>query len=122
MKRTSGEQERPSRWALSRPDRLKPVPAGLSLSSRRHPPAPARMLNGHVALRASCEGARQPAIGVDPGDRLAGVEIEHMRAAAEGVDARPRAGVRLLEAPAAGKTESLGAALDELGSPARDRR
>ena len=30
-----GEREGPNRQALSRPDRLKPVPAGLSLSSRR---------------------------------------------------------------------------------------
>src|SRR6185312_317288 len=34
-------------------------------------------------------------------------------APAERVDARPRAGVCPLEAPAAGKTESLSAALDE---------
>src|SRR5579872_2898814 len=41
MKRTSGEQERAEPLgALSRPDRLKPVPAGLSLSSRRRPHAP----------------------------------------------------------------------------------
>ena len=36
-----------------------------------------------------------------------------MGAAAEGVDARPRAGVRPLEAPAAGETEGLRAPLDE---------
>src|SRR5487761_1194232 len=36
-----------------------------------------------------------------------------MRAAAEGVDARPRAGVGPLETPAAGQAESLRAALNE---------
>jgi hypothetical protein len=41
MKRTSGEQERAEpQGALSRPDRLKPVPAGLflSLASRLESP------------------------------------------------------------------------------------
>src|SRR6185437_4127890 len=40
-------------------------------------------------------------------------EIEHMRATAEGVDAWLRAGVRPLEAPPTGQTESLRTTLDE---------
>ncbi len=51
MKETSGERERAEPpGALSRPDRLKPVPADLSLSSRRRlhgaPPRDARVARG----------------------------------------------------------------------------
>jgi hypothetical protein len=51
MKETSGERERAEpAGALSRPDRLKPVPAVLSLSSRRSlhgaPPCDARVARG----------------------------------------------------------------------------
>jgi hypothetical protein len=41
------------------------------------------------------------------------LQVEDMRAAAEGVDAGPRAGIRPLESPAAGGTESFGTAPDE---------
>ncbi|CAH1655316.1 hypothetical protein CHELA20_53872 [Hyphomicrobiales bacterium] len=63
---------------------------------------------------ASIENLGKPAIGVDPGDGFAGGEIEDMRAAAEAVEARPRTGVGILEAPAAGETERRRAPLDEL--------
>jgi hypothetical protein len=51
MKETSGERERAEPpGALSRPDRLKPVPAVLSLSSRRRlhgaPPRDTRVARG----------------------------------------------------------------------------
>src|SRR5574337_1722844 len=67
MKRTSGERERAEPMgALSRPDRLKPVPAGLSLSSRRRPHAPA--LDAQRPRRLAREAARvrpsQPLVSV----------------------------------------------------------
>src|SRR5579859_5459762 len=67
MKRTSGEQERAEPLgALSRPDRLKPVPAGLSLSSRRRPHAP--VLDAQRRRRLTREVVRvrvsQPSVSV----------------------------------------------------------
>src|SRR6266436_9111871 len=59
------------------------------------------------------DGAGQPAVCVDPSNRPAGGEIEYVRAAAEGIDARFRAGVGPLEAPAAPEAEGFGAALHE---------
>ena len=63
---------------------------------------------------ASIENLGKPAVGIGPGDGLAGGEIEDMRAAAEAVEARPRTGVGILEAPAAGETERRRAPLDKL--------
>src|ERR1700733_4393353 len=69
MKRTSGEQERAEpQGALSRPDRLKPVPAGLSLSSCRRTHAPA--LDAQRPRRLARDVARgrasQPLVSVQP--------------------------------------------------------
>jgi hypothetical protein len=58
-------------------------------------------------------------MGADPGVGVPLAEIEHMCAAAEGIDARTRAGVRPLKAPAAGEREGVGAAQDEVDDTLR---
>src|SRR5690606_40338284 len=63
---------------------------------------------------ASLQHDREPAVGVDPVHGLAGRKIEYVRAAAETIEARRRAGVGILEAPPTREPEHGGAALDEL--------
>ncbi|CAH1666985.1 hypothetical protein CHELA40_12920 [Chelatococcus asaccharovorans] len=62
---------------------------------------------------ASGQTIRQPAVGIDPGDSLAGGEVEDMRAPAEDAGPGTRRGVGVLKAPSAGEAEGGGAAIDE---------
>src|SRR3546814_1100066 len=50
---------------------------------------------------ASIEHGGEPTIGIEPIDGFAGGQIKDVQAAAEGVDARLRAGVGVLEPPQA---------------------
>ena len=70
----------------------------------------------------SFQGAAQPLVGAGPADALARAEVDHMRAAAEGIEARLRAGVGVFEAPKAFEIEFLRAEQDKLDHPLRVSR
>ena len=57
--------------------------------------------------------AAQPLVGAGPADALARAEVDRMRAAAEGIQARLRAGVGVFEAPKAFEIEFLRAEQDK---------
>lgn len=74
------------------------------------------MISGIIA---AIDRLGEPTVGIDPGHRFAGREIEDMRAATEAVETRPGAGVGVLKAPSAGEMEFGGAAYDELADAVR---
>src|SRR6056297_1344151 len=55
----------------------------------------------------------QPFLRAGPADGFAGTEIDDMRTAAEGVEARPGTGQRVLEPPEAGEVEVFSQAQHE---------